>query len=73
MAHKKHKISVAPHHRRPPTRKPPAPPAAPMPGPHEFSAEDEQAMRQGQRAARGVPDTDAEPDAGDPNEASEIE
>lgn len=31
---------------------------APIPGPNEFSAEDEAAMRGGQRSARGAPPTD---------------
>lgn len=58
---KKHPVKA--HHRRAPVRKPPQ---APMPGQHEFSPEDEQAMRQGQRQSRMVTPIDpTEPDADD--------
>jgi hypothetical protein len=45
------RISVKPHHRKPPSFKPKAAPASPMPGPFDFSADQEKAMRGGQRAA----------------------
>ncbi len=49
--HKKHAVRA--HERRPPTRKPKP---APMPGQHEFSPEEETAMRQGQsQINKGLP------------------
>lgn len=62
--------------------------AMPMPGPHEFSAPQEAAMRSGMRSQRGAAPTngsmpqgmpaqqsspDMEPDANDPNEMGELE
>ena len=43
------RIKVKKHHRKPPGT---LPPRAPMPGPNEFDAGQEQRMRQGARAAR---------------------
>lgn len=51
---KKHHVEVAPHKRKPPTRRP-AHERAPKPGQHEFSPEEEAAMRQGQRASNMTP------------------
>lgn len=55
---------MAKHHKhkgahRASSRKPPRPSAGPaMPGPHEFSAPQEAAMRAGMRGDRGAPPTD---------------
>jgi hypothetical protein len=46
------RVKVKPHHRRPAGS---LPPRAPMPGPNEFDAGQEQAMRHGARAARMAP------------------
>jgi hypothetical protein len=43
------RVAVKPHSRSP---RGSLPPKAPMPGPNEFSPEDEQAMRQGASASR---------------------
>lgn len=48
----KHKVKA--HHRSAPVRRPKA---APAPGQHEFSPDEEMAMRQGQRAANMAPPT----------------
>jgi hypothetical protein len=69
MAHKRKPppIMVPAHTRAHPTRKPPMPPGAPMPGPNEFDAGQEQAMRAGRRAAnmpQPAPSPQA-PDMGD--------
>lgn len=52
---KKHKVRE--HERKPPTRRPKP---APAPGQHEFSPEEEQAMRSGQRQANTAPMPDDE-------------
>jgi hypothetical protein len=61
MARKRH-IEVKPHVRRPPGPRSPKPAdVAPAPGPNEFDADQEQAMRAGRRQANmppGEPDGD---------------
>lgn len=62
------RISVSKHHRKPPSHKPKHH-SAPMPGQHEFNADEEQSMRQGARASRMPPppmDDDAAADAAGP-------
>jgi hypothetical protein len=59
------RIKVNTHHRKPPMRKPKQESAPmPMPGRNEFSADEEQSMRQGMRGARGAPPPD-DTDMGD--------
>jgi hypothetical protein len=61
VARKRH-IEVKPHVRRPPGPRAPKPAdLTPAPGPNEFDADQEQAMRQGQRQANMAPPA-GEPD-----------